>query len=690
MRTHYYIYNIQLLAVLTALTACSSEDAVNKVKESKTPIELTVGVESPKSRASVITDEIAEKTFSNFGAPTDIWMVMKSEYKSLSSTSDPHEKDYKGETYNKYCMTWGQTINASDGVNITGEQVRCWDDAHARSSAISIWAIAVPGKTGAVGSWSTPSAWSQTSGAASPSTTVDWNVSAQQDATSTAAEDLCFSNNIADYTSSSKNDRRMKFNTSNSHFDSGKLVFYHALTKITVQLKAGDGFMKNGEDMKFDEAVSGTKAPVKLNGFNTSGTLDVVDGAFTSVASTSINTMYLKATDITNNNPYYTLEALVLPGTDLNTSGVADAISFGIDKNKYKVSAKTLYDKIVAGGATDFSTLEAGKNYIFTLTLNKTEIHVTATVKDWEDVTAANDAPMINVTTSYGETTGQKNMEFSFLRSLNIASGYAKDAEFIKDAETDEYYLTPKLYWPDHVTHYFFRGVWPQIKTDGTPEAKVSGQDINVENVAYSKNTYPSDLMLGYPRTTDETCPHGTKVATDGICATEGNIYMNFRYVMSQVEVILATNPDADATNKVVFDSHTTVEIVGGYTSGAILLQDGSASFSGETTADYTMHRKAVDNHKDYHDAIIPQSIEGLRFRITVTDADGKQDKYETVLGIKEIEVTLADGTKKKISKWEPGTHYTYTLTITKTGIKVIATVKNWEEANGGNTEIWM
>lgn len=100
------------------------------------------------------------------------------------------------------------------------------------------------------------------------------------------------------------------------------------------------------------------------------------------------------------------------------------------------------------------------------------------------------------------------------------------------------------------------------------------------------------------------------------------------------------------------------------------------------------MH-KAGDTNKKFHDAIIPQQLEGLKFRITVTDNDGKQDKYETVLGIKEIEVTPAGGSATYITSWEPGKHYVYNLYITKTGIKVTATIKDWITATGG-TSIWM
>ena len=72
-----------------------------------------------------------------------------------------------------------------------------------------------------------------------------------------------------------------------------------------------------------------------------------------------------------------------------------------------------------------------------------------------------------------------------------------------------------------------------------------------------------------------------------------------------------------------------------------------------------------------------------LKFRITVGD-----DAYETVLGIKDIPVTIG-GVQQKINAWEPGKKYVYTLTITKTGVTVTATIADWDTVTA-DTPIWM
>ena len=106
------------------------------------------------------------------------------------------------------------------------------------------------------------------------------------------------------------------------------------------------------------------------------------------------------------------------------------------------------------------------------------------------------------------------------------------------------------------------------------------------------------------------------------------------------------------------------------------------------------MHNKAAGDYDSYLDAIIPQQLsngEGdytkdLKFRITIGDGDAK-DIYETVLGIKNIQVT-ENGTKKDITAWEPGKKYIYTLTITKSDIKVTATIKDWIDVIA-DSDVW-
>lgn len=673
MRKKYL--NIIMCTSLLTLAGCSKEESIDPFYNEQHPIELGVGVESPMTR-SVVTDGTS-KTLKAFTSPTDIWMVMKSDYVSLGSGHT--DLDFKGEQTSKYCVTMGTTGDKvtdkeENVVNFDIANLRYWDDIHSRSSRLSVWALAVPNKKStalwSISGWNTSAA----------STTKEWAITPTQTSSTIKDQDLCFSNNKADYSSNSGSDERMKFNISSPNaFDKGKLIFYHALTKITINLVEGAGFNNSStDDFNIDNGVT-------LNGFNLSGKFDVATGEFTNQTGPTATTMACGDKTTTG----YTLEALVMPGRDLSTT-LADAVTFSIDKNKYTVSNETLLkalrEKTDNGIGSDWTTMEAGKNYVFTFTIKMTDIKVTATVAEWENVTADVHEPKININEVYGQE-GNQDINFTLYRSTTKADGYLAKTHANVTYADGAYTMSPQLYWPNHETHYFFRGIYPTVgTTNGAPEANVTGSAITVANAAYNTGTYPSDLMLGYPRkadgSADETCKVHTSTTTPGICATEGNIRMNFQYVMSQVEVKLTTTTGDD---KVVLDGNTTIQILNGYKSGSITLENGTATYTESDKGTYTF---AGGTYADRLDAIIPQSLTNLKFKITVQDAGGHKDSYEA--SIASIEVTSAGGTKGTITEWEPGKKYIYTLNITKTGIKITATLKDWETVTSGENHIWM
>lgn len=664
--------NILLCTSLLALAGCSSEDSTDPFYNEQHPIELGVTTESPISR-SVVTDGVG-KTLEAFTSATDIWMVMQSDYVALGNA----DLDFKGDQTTKYCVTMGTTgaKTADEKANEVGFEIsklRYWDDIHSRSSKLSIWALAVPNKQ-STALW-TPDSWKTSA----PTKEKAWEIPATQTATTMQEKDLCFSNNIADYSSASGSDSRMKFNVSASGnaFDKGQLIFYHALTKITINLVEDEGFdHESTTDFNID-----SDAPVTLNGFKLSGKFDAALGEFTSQASSATATTMACGEKTATG---YTLEALVMPGRNLNET-LDNAVTFGIDKNKFIVSnatlLKALRDKPDNGIGSEWTTMEAGKNYVFTFTIKMTDIKVTATVAPWENVVADEYAPKININKVYGHQSsedecGDLNKGFDFYRSTTVSTGYGDKS--IVSYTDGAYTMSPQRYWPNHETHYFFRGVYPTGTT-------VTDSKIAVSNAAYNNATSPSNLMLGYPRKTDGTPDEACKVhsGTQGICATEGDIRMNFQYAMSQVVVNLETSTGDD---KVAFNENTEVKILGGYKDGFIKLEYGTSDFTGKTIADYLMTKEGSSNIL-FHDAIIPQALANLKFKITVKDTDGKYDSYEA--SIADIDVTTTGGTKGKITEWKPGVKYVYTLKITKTGIKVTATIKDWIEASGSTT-IWM
>lgn len=533
----------------------------------------------------------------------------------------------------------------------------------------------------------------------------------QSDGTTVTNSDLLTSNNVT-----ATGDGTLKFDDvtgKSGNTPSNLLEFTHAMTRITVELTAGEGFTPNGSGQPTFQDVPS----VTLLGFPYVGLVDIIHKTSTPTAtdftdgSTPATGNILCHVSMGGGSHTATLTALVFPQCAF--ADATNVLSIMADGNEYLVTAKKINEAMTAAGLT--TTLQQGTNYVFQITVNKTSVDVTATTKDWDNIEAANEAPIINFDKCYGQDGAAFTETFSLYRSTDRMAGPYTDnsdqAVISYDAEHSRYVMTPQLYWPDHKTHYFFRAIWPQVgSATGPAAAKLDGgKRILVQNEPYKAGQYPSDLRIGMPRkadgTPDETCKKtGAGHGVEGICATDapdgsthddeadGKIHLNFQYAMSQVSVILKTNADVSSTNRVTFDEHTKVEILNGYTAGALRLGDGSSDFSDKTPATYTMSKPAADDYTNYLDAIVPQTLTykdeqdkdvNLKFRITVGD-----DAYETVLGIKDIPVTIG-GVQQKINAWEPGKKYVYTLTITKTGVTVTATIADWDTVTA-DTPIWM
>ncbi|MCI6105200.1 MAG: fimbrillin family protein [Bacteroidales bacterium] len=715
-----------LICVLTVLvTACSEEvTPTYTVGEANNAITLRAGISQQTHLTRAIDGNHGQHT--NF-MPGHAKAVLR--------------MDGKWAGGNPYRLRTTATMTAVTGTDkkhnaVTMEPVLYWDDFHTadpdnsvgRNDGLEIYGASVNGYLKKVGTGfiMLPDGTDDTRNnlkALLTSSFDDWKQlhwtlpTDQSDGTTITNNDLLTSNNIT-----AGGDGTLKFDDVKGKTStpptkpSDLLEFTHAMTHITVELTAGTGFEASVGYTQF-----ATTPSVTLLGFPYVGLVDIINKKTTATdknftvgsrpATGNINCFAkLNKTENTSSHTA-TATALVYPGCAFDDA--TNVLRIMADGNEYLVTAKKMNEAMTTAGHAKF---QQGTNYVFQITVNKTGVDVTATIKEWDEITAENEAPIINFDKCYGHDGTAFTETFSLYRSTDKMAGpYTNNADqavVSYDNENNRYVMTPQLYWPDHKTHYFFRAIWPKVgSAKGPAAAKLDdGKRILVQNEPYTADQYPSDLRIGMPRkadgTPDETCKKtGAGHGIEGICATDapdgsahgtdGKIHLNFRYAMSQVNVKLETNHAASSTNRVTFDEHTTVEILNGYTAGALMLGDGSSDFTGKTPATYTMSKPAADDYTNYLDAIVPQPLTSpagdLKFRITVGD-----DAYETVLGIKDIPVTVTvtiDGKQQQqqqaINAWEPGKKYIYTLTITKTGVTVTATIADWETVTA-DTPIWM
>ena len=550
--------------------------------------------------------------------------------------------------------------------------------------------------------------------------------STEDNSNSTVLErDLIVSNNLSKETAETPGNltfeehKAINKNLENKDEKQSRLIFKHVLSKFTFNLKAADGF----ENYKFksNPTVTLTRKKVSKMTSEDDGAYCLVEGNINikkgEAKANESTKKVIKAKYISEqkDNGFQVVSeaAIVYPGTEISSSKNDIIAQINADGNIYYITSEAIRTAI---GGTDFKA-KAGYNYVFNITVKKTKINVTASVEPWNEVEAEYE-PKINVTGNIGDGNTSAS-------SLNDFSLYLKDDDdkgqyglsgsetFIKanseitvgsNENNPTYTFSPEVYWPDHQTHYHFRAVYPKTKStsDGSdPEVvtKSGTQAIKVNNCKYEESKYPCNLLIGAPEITEGTmCGNKDHISptqevdmsVHGICAREGSINLNFRYMMSQVVVNLSTSADG-ASNKVNIGANTIVAIENAQTEGWIDLHNRNIVQYEGSTSTYNMNN---ENDNSRHDAIVPQKIENLVFKISVSNDNNVTDIYRA--NIKDIPVYVTDssgnktGEAKHITSWDSGHKYIYNLKVTKTKVSITATITDWETRSTDETDIWL
>lgn len=509
----------------------------------------------------------------------------------------------------------------------------------------------------------------------------------EDNSTSTVLErDLIVSNNLSKTTADDPGNltfeehKAINKNLENKDEKQSRLIFKHVLSKVTFNLTPGDGF--NG---KFNKTPIVTLVSDKIDKAYciTEGNINIKQGK--AIAGTTDNDKKVvtlkKIAD--GDNGKITESAVIYPGSPIgreSDNGIVAKIN--ADGNIYYVYAKEIRAAIISklGSENTDYTCKASYNYVFNVKVSKTKISVTATLTDWNDIEAEPVEPKITARATVGDKgTGMSDL-YDFYRKTN-GNDYSKVSE-------------NEMFWPDHQTHYHFRGIYPQLTNEGTQPYQIEKvgensdvQAIKVSNSAWNDSAFPCNFMIGMPEIKEDVKMCGSDshdpidMIQNGICAREEAININFRYMMSQVLVELTTTEGYD---KVTLDGKTKVEIIGGYKDGHVGLHSRNVEKYADSKESYMMTSVSDDSNVQKHDAIIPQSLDGVKFRITVTNDDKSTDIYEV-----DINTIKEKNTNTPITVWKAGEKYKYALKITKTDIHVVATITDWTEKDA-ESDIWL
>jgi len=654
-------------SLVLGLGSCTSEDFWDTFDRTVDgPINFTVGLESASVQQASTRAEAADNTKVNL-LVEGIWNRKIDEENKTGLVSKPATGTIMGTSLN---YDANQTLYWDDFG--TGDP----DNEANNTSGLSVQAVAIEGKaeTTDVSSWS-----------ALPWSTVD---------TGNATELIKDKKLLAkDILTASINHYIFKSTD-------GELNFKHALSKITVIITANAGFKQVNKQAVFNEepTLLLTSAATAKDAVN--------NGAAYALTEGTINVATGKATpDDTKKNVYAATtsaslhqvvkEALVYPGTVLGSSDDVVIAHLNADGNIYYIKA----DRIRAAMGGNYST-EAGKNYVLKITVNKTGISMTATVTNWDTVESDVVTPKVNLTVGVGE--GKKDATptdftaFNLWQSESKSNGYgsasAATPTGTPDGTTNWDFATP-LYWENHNKHYHFRGIYP-VGTPVITDDK-GNQAVEVSNAAYDSDKFPSNFLMGMPEVADdETCGSTNhtpvKMSENGICAREAAINLNFRYMMSQVEVNLTSTTTKD--NAKVDLTNVKVELDNVCIDGKIMLSDRSPV----VTTDNKIYELPGTSSTHYHGIIIPQPLKvgttnKVRFKITIySDAEKKKVEDVYYADVAPIKVKVANSTDaaEATDAWKSGVHYVYNLNLTKTEIKATATLTDWKTVEASE-DVW-
>ncbi len=509
------------LASTLLVAACSPDSITSAGKDDseKTPIEFSM---TDNTSAAVAVNG---NTRAGFSEATDVVMQMVA---TGSSSSDTKTTKTTASAQAAGSAAYSTLSFSGDG------STRYWDDAYGRDTKLSIYAVAVPGKSttdvSALSNLPGETTWSTTTTAH----TLSWSVtqSSAQSADCIAKEDLVYSNNIQEngtpngvyrwnFTSSPAGypdfdgsdftkltNGQMQFALKDASvtdgpgkFDKGNLHFVHALSRVTIKVKYADGF--SGSESVTEPTLIGQPY---------TGTFDVQKGSFNENPTTGNITMYNNTTQ--NEDGVKSLcVGQVLPGYVINKSSeTTNFFSFKLADNTYYVSQAKVYEALATddnktklGSAYSESdnkiTMTQGQNYVLTVTVSKTKIDkITATLAEWTTIEGSSERNNAYLTFDFSTYSTVASTNFDLYRSsvtytdAQTGTNYTKNYEWNKgykgnsailtSPEGDSKILKTNWYFEDNKTFYHFRTVGQEYKDSKYTAREIKAEESNASSHA--------------------------------------------------------------------------------------------------------------------------------------------------------------------------------------------------------------
>ena len=444
------------------------------------------------------------------------------------------------------------------------------------------------------------------------------------------------------------------------------IPYTHAMSKVTVVVQT---------DGAFDETALNSTSAALTNVYRT-GEMNAPEGTVNPEAASTGTIQMHPIAEATAT----TFEALMIPGLAL-TEGLTLAQINNVANNNYKI---TITPNILASWSTQLAegkTTKPGVNYKLTLTVRKQSVNIVASLTDWVNVEAtgegivrfANDVKSI-VTDGTQLTDGSVDVFWVKQTTEGATLSTVATKDYVTtstyNATDGKWTNAPALYWDNGTDCYYFRGL-----------AKKEGGAIMSYKPASGDYSFDveqgTDLLWATtPKHTGNIEDGTTQNFDEGVAINPrtGHVPLRFDHAMSQISFKLKTTEGADK-----------VDLDGATLSLAQVVKKGTIEpANGKITPSAVAGDKVVLTPTTTASSIVvPQELtDGMILTIRL-----KNDVSTYKIALKNCKLT--DGTA--VTEWEGGKHYTYTITLKKEAVQLIAFVKNWEkvEVNGDANLDW-
>lgn len=516
------------------------------------------------------------------------------------------------------------------------------------------------------------------------------------------------------------------------HFDKGHMIFKHALSRVTLNIKADKGFVSA-------DYADGNVKEVHLNNVPYKGTFDVKEGTWTATTTTDKVYLVKEATVESGYNLKYTGQIVpeyVIKKDDQSVN----MLQFTINNNVYYVTDAMVHKALADNttneldrNASDNIVMKPGKNYVLNITVNKTKIeNITATLANWLPVTGNYERNNAYLEFTNFVEKGSHCSDFDLYRiednstapstdgkykSYHWFTGYSEakaKASLNRKGSTDTWEAT-NWFFDSNIHFYHFRSVkqGTTIMPGTVPDLKdyfeiETGNEYHWGAPMIQKDgkNPKYDLTKGY-----EDFIHYA------IGATESTINLQEFHMMSKVDIVLTTTDGPDKVSLYDKDTKkgTTVKITKIVKNGKVEMGRGLVTPTGdrsdydvktpdqtsEDTYYQTKPSEGAAKSKVYSSLVIPQELiqtdagtgtPDVYVGLEIQTPD--KNMYYVVQKLSAITAGVTtpadDGYNHKngdpIIRWYPGHHYTYTLTLKKTGIdKITCSLADWKKITGSS-----